>query len=200
MKDAALKAALKDGDPEAVDQLYRTHAARVLGWVIRLGGPRLDAEDVAQEVFIVALKTARRYRGDASVSTWLFGITRNVVANARRRAAIRSFMGLPDVPEPADRSPRSDEALASLRQRRRVQQALESLKTRQREVLVLVDLEGRTAPEAAALLGVPTGTVHSRLHHARRAFATLATRRGLRAELESSDGPIGLVLPLRGER
>jgi len=200
MTDSSYIEALKAGESAAVDRLYRENAARVLGWVIRLGGPRLDAEDVAQEVFIVALKTARRYRGDASVSSWLFGITRNVVSNARRRAALRGFMGLPEIPEPAAAGPRSDEALAIMRRRRRVQQALESLNRKQREVLVLVELEGRTAPEAAALLGVPTGTIHSRLHHARRAFAALATKRGLRAEVEGPGGGLALVFPLRGER
>jgi len=92
--------ALRRGEAAAIDRLYRDHARQVLGWVIRLGGPHLDAEDIAQEVFLVTVRQVGRFRGDSAVSTWLFGITRNVVANARRRAALRRFLRLADLPEP----------------------------------------------------------------------------------------------------
>ncbi len=189
-----LLAALRAGEPWAVEQLYREHAARVLGWCIRLGGPSLDAEDLAQQVFETAIKTAPRFRGGSALSTWLFGITRNTIRNARRRAALRRFVGLEAVPEPRDRGP-DTEGLAVQRERRRaVQAALEDLKTAQREVLVLADLEGRTAPEVAAMLGIPAGTVYSRLHHARRAFAAALEARGLPAGEEPEPGT---VTPLR---
>jgi RNA polymerase sigma-70 factor (ECF subfamily) len=58
-----------------------------------------------------------------------------------------------------------------MRRRQLVQVALQRLNARQREVLVLSDLEGRSAPEVAEMTGVPVGTVYSRLHHARKAFA-----------------------------
>jgi len=84
MQDAG---ALRRLEPDAVDRFYRDHASAVLGWVIRLGGPRIDAEDVAHQVFEVALKRLPSFRGDSAVRTWLYGVTRRVVANARRRAA-----------------------------------------------------------------------------------------------------------------
>jgi len=56
--------ALRAGEPEALDRFYREHAAQVLAWVIRLGGPGLDAEDVAHEVFLVALRRLPTFRGD----------------------------------------------------------------------------------------------------------------------------------------
>lgn len=158
--------ALRRGDPGAQDGFYRDHARQVLGWVIRLGGPRLDAEDVAHEVFETALRRLGDYRGDASPSTWLYAITRRVVANARRKVWVRRVFGLESAPEPSVAAPADQLAL-----RREVQEQLEMLSAEHREVLVLLLMEERSAAEVAEMLGVPVGTVYSRAHHARRRFA-----------------------------
>lgn len=178
MDDRELRA-LKAGDPAAIDRMYRAHARQVLAWVIRLGGPDVDAEDVAQDVFATAIRRVAGYRGDAQLSTWLFAITRNVVANARRRARFRRWFGLETVPEPPEPGDLPDEEVELLRRRRQVQCALERLPAHQREAIVVCDLDGRTATEAAKLLGIPSGTVYSRLHHARRAFADALAADGL---------------------
>lgn len=157
---------------------YREHSRQVLGWCIRMGGPHIDPEDCAQEVFEVALKRLDGFRGDSRVSTWLYGITRRVLANKRRRAAFRRFVGFDQIAEPV--SPhRTDEEAARVRRRRAVQHALERLRDDHREVVVLCDLEGRTAPEVAAMLGIPAGTVYSRLHAARRAFRDAIEAEGI---------------------
>ncbi len=183
-----VQAAPSDRNADELELFYREHAARVLAWAIRLGGPAVDPEDVAQDVFAVALRRLPDFRGDSRLGTWLFGITRRVVANARRKAALRRLVGLGDLPELPDRAPGADEVIDRLRRRRQVQEALETLRRGQREVIALVDLEGLSGPEAAALLGVPTGTVYSRLHSARRAFARALERRGLVAEVLLGDG------------
>ena len=175
-------------DTDELEFFYREHAERVLAWAIRLGGPAVDPEDVAQDVFAVALRRLPDFRGESRLGTWLFGITRRVVANARRKAALRRLVGLGDLPEIPSRAPGADEVVDRLRRRRQVQQALETLRVGQREVIALVDLEGLAAVEAAALLGVPTGTVYSRLHAARRAFASALQRRGLTAEALLGEG------------
>jgi len=171
------------------ETLYRDQARAVLRWVIRLGGPHLDAQDVAHEVFAVALRRASTFRG-GSETAWLYGITRRVVANARRRSRLRRFFGLDEAPPPVSRDPSADEVLQRLQQRRLVQEILEDLSDAHREALVLVDLEGRSAPEVAAMLGISEGTVYSRVHHARRNFATALARRGH----EVRDGLIERVL------
>lgn len=163
---------LQRGEDAAVAQLYRLYARPILGWVLRLGGPYLDHEDVAQEVFLRAIELLPRYRREAPLRSFLFGVTRRVVANARRRATLRRFLGLDTLPDLSSGAAGSDETLDQLRRRRQVQLALETLPTHHREVLVLVDLEERSAIEAAELLGIPVGTVYSRLHHARRSFTT----------------------------
>ena len=170
--------ALRAGDPAAIDAFYREYAPRVLGWTIRLGGPDLDAEDAAHEVFEAALKLLPRFRGDSRLSTWLFGVTRRSLANQRRKAALRRMVGLGQIAEPAN-AHRTDEEVARLRRRRAVQHALERLNRNQREVLVLCDMEGWSASEAGTMLGIPPGTVYSRLHHARKAFAKAIVAEGI---------------------
>lgn len=175
--------ALRSGDPGAVDAFYRDYAPRVLGWAIRLGGPDLDPEDAAHEVFETAFKRLSGFRGDSKLSTWLFGVTRRSLANQRRKAALRRMVGLSQIAEPADPL-RTDEEVTRLRRRRAVQHALERLNRRQREVLVLCDMEGHTAPEAGLMLDVPPGTVYSRLHHARKAFASALVAEGIDVDEE----------------
>lgn len=187
--------ALVRGDPAAVESFYRQHAATVLRWVIRLGGPSLDAEDVAHDVFTVALQKISTYKSaDGSPSAWLFGITRRVVANARRRARFRRFIGLDSLPAIEQPGPGADARLDQLKRRRLVQEILEGLSEAHREVLVLVDLENRTAPEVAEMVGISVGTVYSRVHHARKQFAELLKARrteidhaALRAALAGDD-------------
>ncbi len=179
--------ALKAGEPWALDYFYRANAEKVLSWAIRLGGPYVDAEDVAQDVFAVALRKIHQFRGDARISTWLFAITRNLISNARRKATLRRWVGLDTLPELPNPGSAPDEEVQTLRRRRAIQLALERLGAKPREVLVLMDMEGRTAPEVSNMLGVPTGTVYSRLHYARKAFATALEREGLgRKELFGS--------------
>lgn len=191
-----LVAGLKAGDPWAMDRFYRDHAEQVLGWAIRLGGHRLDPEDIAQEVFSIALRKVSGFRGDAALSTWLFVITRNVIANARRRAAFKRLVGIgPDVEVLPDHSQGLDERLERMRRRRLVQRALERLPQNHREVLVLMDLEGRTAPEVAELLGIPEGTAYSRLYHARRKFKAALQREGV-----TSLADAGVAAPAGADR
>lgn len=188
--------ALRAGEPWALEQFYRQHARKVLGWAIRLGGKRLDPEDIAQDVFAIAFRRMHTFRSESSVSTWLYGITRNVIQNARRRATVRRWVGLDDVPEiEEEREPGPDALLDARRRRRVVQEALETMSPRYREVLVLCDLEGRSAPEAGEMLGVPAGTVYSRLHYARKSFAGALDDMGMsRAELIGTLTAAGGVL------
>ena len=160
--------AFAKGESEAVSALYRTHAGTVLGWVIRLGGPFLVPEEIAQDVFEVVLSRVASFRPEGKIEPWLFGITRRVVANARRRSRFRRFFGLDEAKQPSSDAGPEDTYL----RRRRIQTLLESLPDVQREAIVLVELEGRSANEVAELLDVPVGTVYSRLHGARKNLAS----------------------------
>lgn len=182
--------ALRRGDRRALDAFYRDHARQVLNWTTRLGGVAIDPEDVAQDVFAVALTRFESFRPDGSLSAWLYGITRRVVANARRRAAFRRMIGLDSVPEPPAPTPGADVRVAAAWRRRRVVAALDRLSFKHREVIVLLDLEERPGPEVALMLGVSLGTVYSRLHYARKAFED-----AVRAELGDVRDALAEALP-----
>lgn len=164
-------AALKRGDRGAQDQFYRRYARVVLDRVRRLGGPLIDSEDVAHEVFIVAFRKLDTFRDGGSLGAWLFGITRRVVANARRRAKIRRMVGIDQIAEPPDPGLRADEEVARRWRRQMVLKALERLRPIHREVIVLVDFEDKSTAETAEILELSVGTVYSRLHYGRKQFA-----------------------------
>lgn len=158
-----------DDAPGALDRLCDAWLPVVLGWAIRLCGPRVDAEDAAHDVFLIVFRRLAEIEKPDAFPSWLYGITRRVVAAHRRRAWIRRWMPgmVPDVaetlPDPARRAEQS--AVAD-----RVWAALDQLPLHHREVLVLCDLEERADSEVAELLRVPKGTVKSRLRRARLAL------------------------------
>jgi len=185
--DPGMVQAALEGRPGAREALVDTWLPVVLGWCARLGGPRVDSEDAAHDVFIVVLNKLGSLQDCARFSAWLFGITRRVLARHRRQAWVRRWVpGLQlDVadggPGPAKRYELSETS-------RRVQRALEQLPAAQREVLVLCDLEERTDNEAAQLLDIPLGTVKSRQRLGRRRFRILAERMELVAVPASQGG------------
>jgi RNA polymerase sigma-70 factor (ECF subfamily) len=154
----------------ACDHFYARHAQQVLDWVRRFGGRYVSPEDVAHDVFIVAFKRLHTLRPDGKPIAWLYGITRNVVNNAKRRGKLRHMVGLDRIVPPVSDRPDGHVLAERQQERRIVLETLQTLKAAQREILILVDMDERSAPEVAEMLGLATGTVYSRLHHARKAF------------------------------
>lgn len=186
--DAHELAAARDGHPEAQNALIARALPSVLAWCARLGGPRVDPEDAAQDVMIVVLARLHTVAHPDRFPAWVFGITRRVLAQHRRRVWLRRWL-----PEPAEESadwthhPGARAELSEMG--RRVQAALAELPQAQREVLILCDLEDRSDSEAADLLRIPLGTVRSRLRLARTRFLTVAAEHGLSgAELVERPG------------
>jgi RNA polymerase sigma-70 factor (ECF subfamily) len=155
--------------PGALDRLCTIWLPVVLGWTTRLGGIRIDPEDAAHDVFVVVFRRIGELERTEAFQSWLFGITRRVIAAHRRRAWLRRWLpgAVPDVadgaPDPARRVEQS--AIAD-----QVWKGLETLPGHHREVLVLCDLEERADSEVAELLSIPKGTVKSRLRRARLAL------------------------------
>lgn len=156
---------LEVGDATAaVRQLYVHHAASLRAALRHLVGPAADADDLLQEVFIVALKRPKALLSAPSPRAWLFGVAVKVSAAARRRSRLRAFFGLGSVPEPV--APGSLESRVESTQL--VWHALAGMSDAKREVLVLFEMQGLSGPEVAEALGCPLKTVWSRLHYARR--------------------------------
>ena len=118
------------------------------------------AEDVAQEAFLHAYRSFRRFRGQAKFSTWLFRITRNCAVDAiRRRERLRRM----DREALADEEVRPDLSL-----RASLERAIEGLPPDLREPFVLIEVLGLSYAEASTVLSVVPGTLKSRMHRARR--------------------------------
>ena len=176
-RTALLQTALS-GDAEAGERLLVAWLPEVLGWCTRLGGPRVDPSDAAQDVGIVLWTQFHGIRDPACFPAWVFQVTRRVLASHRRRAWIRHWVGAE--PDRTAAAAASEETGLS----QRVQATLERIPWRQREVLVLVYAEGRTVTESASLLGVSPNTVKSRLRLGRLAFRKAAEATGLDPDWE----------------
>ena len=164
----SLEAAPPAGD---VRDLYRLYASSLHSVLRRLAPTSGDADDLLQEVFVVALRRPQSLLTADSPRAWLYGVAVKVAAASRRRARLRTFFRLETAGDVAsDASPQLD---AERRQvARQVHRALAKLSDAKREVLVLFELEGLSGQEIAAALGCPLKTVWSRLHHGRLELAT----------------------------
>lgn len=163
------------GDTMAFEAVVKACLPVVLGWCKRLSGPSVDPEDAAHDILVIVVDRMHGLRDPAAFPAWLFQITRKRLSSLRRRAWFGTMLEW----EPVD--PRLDpEAQHTSNDcSRRVQALLDRLPEAQRMVLVLHDLEERSDAETAAMLGIPKGTVKSRLRLGRAALRKLALEDGL---------------------
>jgi RNA polymerase sigma factor (sigma-70 family) len=152
------------GDPDAFGQLVRRHRDRMWAVAIRTLGEPEEAADALQEAFISAFRRADSFRGDAKVTTWLHRIVVNACLDRIRRRQVRAADPLPEDQERAAElaGPVRDDPAETRERRLDVLNALKQLNPDQRSALVLVDMEGYSIEEAAAILGCAPGTVKSR--------------------------------------
>jgi RNA polymerase sigma factor (sigma-70 family) len=174
--DAALLAQVAGGDGGALARLYQAYAGRLFGYLLRLCSDRMVAEEILQDTMLAVWRSAGGYAGAATMSTWLFGI-------ARRQAYYRLRGTPPPAPhEPADRAdpgPGPEELAIAAAGGTSLAGAVGDLPDHQRDVVALVFVAGLPLAEAAAVLGVPVGTVKSRLHHARATLVRTLTNQGV---------------------
>lgn len=176
--DHGLVELCRSGDPEAFARLVALHEGMVFGLAARLLGDTEEARDLTQEVFLQVYRTLRRFEGRSSLRTWIYRIVVNLSRNRRRwwkrrfreRGCGLDDMGVRDQARlaSADASPH-----VRLEQRERgrvVQSALEHLSFDHRAILLLREVEGLSCEEVSRALGIPEGTVKSRLARAREAF------------------------------
>jgi RNA polymerase sigma-70 factor (ECF subfamily) len=161
--------------PVGAEELFVTHGAFVRRFVFRLGIAPQDVDDVVQEVFLIAHRQGGYLPLGARPTTWLAEIALRVSLALRRSNRKRHWQS--DVLEELrDAGPSPLDSLAATQSLKRVQRALDTLDLGHRAVFVLFELENEPCDAIAKALGVPTGTVHSRLHHARRAFKSAYDR------------------------
>jgi RNA polymerase sigma-70 factor, ECF subfamily len=146
------------GDAKAFHQLLDRHADRLFRLAYSLVGNAADAEDVVQETLAGAYRGIRGFEGRSSVGTWL---TRILVTQAAKLRRDRKRT------EPMDQAMAVEGGGLAAERRMDLQAALEKLSPEHRQVLVLREYERMSYEEIAEVLGVPRGTVESRLHRAR---------------------------------
>jgi RNA polymerase sigma-70 factor (ECF subfamily) len=174
-EDAALVERAAAGDTDAFGQLYAAHRERVYRLAYRYVHNQQDALDLCQEVFVRAFEALGGFRGDARFSTWLLRIATNTCIDHLRHSRVRQHGELDEqwvtddarlpgqrtAPDPS-RGLRRDEIAQA------IEGALAQLSEDHRTVFVLHEMEGLTYHEIAETVGIPVGTVMSRLHYARQ--------------------------------
>ena len=163
----------REGDRSAFNQLVLKYRGRVMGVAARMLGDRVEAEDLAQEVFVKAYHGIKRFQGAALFSTWLYRITANSCLNQRRRRRAE-YQAARDT-DPADlilpdHSSNPHSLLEEKEIKMLIEKAVQALPQEQRIVLILRDIEGLTYEAIAEALALELGTVRSRLHRARMAL------------------------------
>jgi len=183
--DPRLIAECLRGNTSAFGELVRRYQDRLFHAVYRMVDNAEDARDVVQEAFLNAYQSLDSFKGDSQFFTWLYRIAVNTAISMKRKHrailsidAVRNGEPLID---PTDPSPanRPGYSMEQLEQERRVHRALKRLSPEHRAVLVMKDMRGQKYEEMAEVLGVPIGTIRSRLHRARLE---------LRELLEKDDG------------
>jgi len=172
--DETLLDAARQGDRRALERLLARHQRRVYRFGLKMCRDEEDAKDVLQDTLLAVARGVKDFRGASSVSTWLYTIARSFCIKKRRRskfapAAEASLEGdsATEVREIADTARGPDESLAGRQIEAALEKAIGELAPMYREVLVLRDVEGLTAPEVAEVLGLTIEAVKSRLHRAR---------------------------------
>jgi RNA polymerase sigma-70 factor (ECF subfamily) len=155
----------------SLEQIYEQHADFVWRTLRRLGVADAEARDAAHDVFLVVHAQLAGFEGRSSVRTWLFAICRSVARDFRRRER-RSERLLMDAEAEEEIDLRADvgRAVEHRQQLAQLEQILSTLSADQRSVFILFEIEMMTGEELAEVLGIPLGTVYSRLQLARKAF------------------------------
>ncbi|MCX4246350.1 RNA polymerase sigma factor [Paraliomyxa miuraensis] len=159
--------------PRSLRRIYDEHHAFVRRNAIRLGIPHGHADDVVQEVFVTLVRRSEALGEFRSMRALLFAIERRVCANYRRKLDRKAVQALPAAALLAV----DDDGFDRIEAAHTVARFLRRLDEPRREVFVLAELEGMSAPEIAEALGINVNTVYTRLRAARQRFFRLVSAR-----------------------
>jgi RNA polymerase sigma-70 factor (ECF subfamily) len=166
-------------EPPTFEEVYAQWFHEVSRWARAFGGLDADLDDLTQEVFLVVRRKLSRFDGK-NLSGWLYRIAQRTVRDYRRRAWFRGLLRAKSQKDPERESASTARDPAELFERREAErflsQILDQMNEARRTAFILFEIEGYSGDEIAALEGVPVNTVWTRLHHARKEFATLVGR------------------------
>jgi RNA polymerase sigma-70 factor (ECF subfamily) len=170
--DEMLIVRIAGGDRLAMQTLFARHRTAVYRWLLRMDGNEATAEDLLSDVFLDVWRQADRFQARSSVSTWLMAIARFKALSARR---VRKDAELDETIEATVADP-SDNPEIMLQKKNRdalVREALNSLTPDHKEIIDLVYYHEKSVDECARILGVPSGTVKTRMFYARKKMAEM---------------------------
>jgi RNA polymerase sigma-70 factor (ECF subfamily) len=175
--DEELLTGARRGDAAALEALLVRYQPHIYRFGLRMCGNVEDAGDVAQESLLSMARSVRNFRGDSSVASWLFTIARRFCIKKRRRSKFAPAReesldtpGTTAAQQLADPGPSPEQTASNRELATALAHAIDALDPAQREVLVLRDVEGLSAPEVARILDISVDAVKSRLHRARVAI------------------------------
>lgn len=176
-RDAWLACRCQLGEPGAFETLVSEMERPLFYYILKLVGDEDAALDVLQEVWVKVFRGIRALRVPEALRTWLYRVARGTALNRARDDDARSQEEtIGDAGDEAFDA-EADRAGIAPEQVFEVHDALDRLATRDREVLVLLFLEGLRVDEIASVVGIPAGTVKSRIHHAKKALREMLERR-----------------------
>ncbi|MEV0324609.1 RNA polymerase sigma factor [Streptomyces sp. NPDC050658] len=197
-RQRALRVRIRDGDADAFGELFDAYARSVYSHAYRLTGDWSTAEDTVSLTFLEAWRLRGKVDEEGgSLRPWLLGVATNVTRNARR-AARRHAAAVARLPRDESVADFADEVAGRIDDKEQlalVRKALEALRRPEREVLALCVWAGLDYASAAAALGIPVGTVRSRLSRARTKLAKHMELPYARGQMR--DGRTTAVRPIR---
>lgn len=164
--DAEVIESVAGGDEKAFEQVVEKYQHPVLNTIYRYVGDRVEAEDIAQEVFLRVWRQARNFKGESRFSTWLYRIVVNQCLSFRRKYK-ETLQPLDATIEKEDGSRTPENEVESRRGAEIVRKAVDELPSRQRIALILSKFEGKSYKEIAQIMGVSLSTVESLIFRAR---------------------------------
>jgi RNA polymerase sigma-70 factor (ECF subfamily) len=176
--DELLLQSIAAGDKCAMRVLFQRHNLRIYRFVLRLVGNTALAEDIVSEVFLAVWRGAGRFKAESQVTTWLLAIARHKAISVLRR---RAEAQLDDHTAAAIVDPRDDPETRMHKQDRSetIQKCLARLSPSHREIIDLIYYHGKLVRDVAQIVGVPEGTVKTRMFHARKQLSKMLTAAGI---------------------
>ncbi|HZQ39396.1 MAG TPA: sigma-70 family RNA polymerase sigma factor [Rhizomicrobium sp.] len=176
--DEELIGRIADGDRVAMQVLFARHHVRVFRFALRLVRNEAVAEDLISEVFLDVWRQAGRFEGRSAVSTWLLAITRFKALSALRKKQ-EAELDETAAEEIADTDDDPDVALQKKDKAAILRRCLTALSAEHREIIDLVYYHEKSVQEVVEIVGIPEGTVKTRMFHARKRLAELMKAQGI---------------------
>jgi len=175
------------GDVSAFGVLADRLQGRIFSFLMRQVRSAADAEDLTQDTLLEAHRKLGNFQGNSKFSTWVLGIALNIARNHRRRAPQYRYTHVSDEGAPETQDLRADpyRDLETGDFAKSLQEAMNELPNDVREALVLISLEGLGYQEAAGVIGVPVGTVKTRVFRARKMLREIMKKQGKESFIDS---------------